>query len=83
MAKIDYIDTEELAAYLLGLDDDYDTETIDEALTEKYEISFDQFHKIVELLIPLCEVAKSPITGVVFRGFADRKEGFWLTRITD
>lgn len=81
--KLKHYDVEELAAHILGLGEDYEYDTIEELLFEKYEVSFESFHKIIETLIPLCEVAKSPITDVIFRGFADREKGFWLTRITD
>jgi peroxiredoxin len=70
---MDYYDIEELAAVVLGFSDDreYSSDIIDEGLDKRFEISFDQFKKIVKALIPFTIPAKSPLTGEMWQGFVN------------
>ena len=42
------------------------------------DIDLDQFYLLIEKLLPLCEHAKSELTGITYRGFG--KDGVWLIR---
>lgn len=44
-------EAEELARLVLGLDDDVDDCEIDDALIDKFNISFEEFHKIASALV--------------------------------
>jgi hypothetical protein len=82
MMKIDWIDAEELAAKLCELGDEYDSDAVEQALFDKYEISFDKFHNLICDLAPMCEVGQSPLTDERFRGFADVASQCWIARVT-
>ena len=78
--KLDWLDSMDLAAHLLNLGKDYEVDDVEQALADKYGISFDAFSEIVEKLVPLCEVAKSPLSDEWYRGFADRENHVWLVK---
>jgi len=79
--KIDWIDAEELAAKLCELGDEYDSDAVEQALAEKYEISFDKFHNLICDLAPMCEVGQSPLSGKKSRGFADIENSCFIARV--
>ena len=47
---------------------------IDEAIFEKYEISFEQYSKIVKDLLPFTPQIQGGITGELFHAFVDVKQ---------
>jgi hypothetical protein len=80
-----YFEVEELAAHILGVTEEYEesndpSEFIEDALYNEYEISFDVFNTIIEKLLPLIEVAKSPWTDEIYAGFADKESSVWLVK---
>jgi len=82
---MDELETLELAAHLLGLDENADDldEQIEDKLHEKYEIDYHNFRVLCSELLPLCDVGQSPITKQMFRGFSIREEkhGRWLAKV--
>ena len=62
------------------LEDDEDLEEGDlERILYNYcDIDLDQFYLLIERLLPLCEHAKSGLTGIPYRGFG--KNGVWLIK---
>ncbi len=79
----DVYEVEELACHLLGLNyDDVDNSDISDALFEKYEISFDQFHNLITALLPLIDVGTSPLSNTRYKGFSkvEGGVGMWLVR---
>lgn len=73
-SNLDYFGTEELAAHICGVYEEYensdlDSSVIEEALYDKFNIGFEEFHKIVEHLTPLIRTSKSELTGNNYRGF--------------
>ena len=82
--RLQWDDVEELAAYLLGLGDDYETDEVESGLYEKYEISPEAFHEIVENLLPLVDLGESPLSGKWYRGFSkpvNEKARAWLLKM--
>jgi len=75
---MDWMDAEELAAHIFGFPDNYDSDKIETALYDKFECSFEQFHKIAEALIPFTVTAKAAISGEEFHGFV--KDGSFIAR---
>jgi hypothetical protein len=71
MSKMDWMDAEELAAKVCGLPDDYDSDGVETAIYEKFDCSFETFHKIAESLMKFTLPAKSALTDKVYRGFVD------------
>lgn len=74
---------EELIAKVCGVDVDEEFENLDETLWDKFEIESHNFERLVNKLLPLCEVGQSPLTGIKSRGFADTKEHCWIMRIEE
>ncbi len=73
--KLSTWDTEELAAYLVGRMDeqhnyDDDQETIDGLLMDKYNIDLDDLHRLVCVLLPMADTAKSGLTNRRYRCFS-------------
>jgi Mn-dependent DtxR family transcriptional regulator len=84
-AKIHMFDVEELACKILGIDYDEidaDTEIIEHELDDQLNIDLDTFYDLMTRLLPLVEVAKSPITEITYKGFVDMKKGIWLLKDT-
>lgn len=79
-ANIFTMDIEQLACFILEIDEDSDYSEIDEALYEKFECTFESFHEIVSYLLPLCDVGESPLTNKVYRGFSDREKQCWIIK---
>ena len=65
------------------LEDNEDLEENDlERILYNYcDIDLDQFYLLIEKLLPLCEHAKSELTGTIYRGFG--KDGIWLINRKD
>jgi len=86
MAKMmDELEALELAAHLLGIDEDADDldEQVEEKIYERYAIEFHNFRVLASELLPLCDMGQSPITKEFFRGFSIREEthGRWLAKV--
>ena len=64
----------------MGMEDDEDLENneLDDILYNECDINLEQLELLIERLLPLCEHAKSDLTGTVYRGFG--KDGIWLIR---
>lgn len=76
--KMHWTEAEELAGAMLGLDDETDSDTIEQALADKFEISFDAFHKIAEALLPFTVPAQAALSGEAFHGFV--KDGAFIVK---
>lgn len=77
-------EVEELAAYLLGLDDEYEDWEIERKLLCEFDMDLDAFRSLVERLLPLCDVGRSSMTGKTYRGFArhkNEKAKVWLLKM--
>ena len=67
--NVDYYDVASLAAVICGLPEDTDCDEAEQSLCDKFEISMESFHMIIEKLIELTPTWQSPLTGTVFHGF--------------
>jgi hypothetical protein len=79
--RISILDIEELACEMVGLDYDKidaDTEVIEEAFIEKYEIDLSQFVSLMNDLTPRIAVSKSELTDEVYKGFINNNKDMWL-----
>lgn len=77
--SIGWMGAEELAAVVCGLDEDnYDSGQVEDALYEKFDCSFETFHKIAEALVPLTIPATAALSGQSFRGFV--KNGSFIVK---
>ena len=74
------IDSAQVAHTLLDLKDGGQDGEFDKALDEKYGITFDNFHKLVSDLAPLCHEFWTKEKGFI-RGFAGTNG--WLAKISD
>jgi len=72
---------EELAAKLLGIEFDKNWDQIDSMLLEQYGINLDNFENLVELLLPMIEIASSPLTQTTYKGFLDTDTMTWLMKV--
>ena len=74
-----WIDAEELAVAVLGLDEETaDSEAIEQAVADKFEISMEQFQKVAEALMPFTIPAQAAISGESFNGFV--KDGAFICK---
>lgn len=86
-ANISQVEVLDLAKHILGItDDELDDELDDEEYVEyklqsKWLVSLDDFHEIISRLIPLIDYGESPLTGTIYKGFADVEEKRWLCRM--
>lgn len=60
----------DLLIHILGLHEDADDDEIEQALCDKWEISSETAFELINVLLPLCDVGQSPITGEYFKGFS-------------
>ena len=84
MRKLNYIDIEELACEIIGLDYDEidaDTTIIDEALIDKYGLDIEQFTELINDLIHRIAISESPISNEKYKGFLNNDKNMWLTKI--
>ena len=79
--KLDWTDAEALAAEMLNLGDDYDSDSVEQALYDNFDISFEQFHEIAEMLIKFTPVQVSPLTDKKYRGFVDAIGTYWIAKV--
>lgn len=74
---------EDLIATICKVDVDAEWDNLEEILWDEFEIDLGNFERLVNKLLPLCEVGQSPLTGIKSRGFADTKEQCWIMRIEE
>lgn len=76
MKKENRIDIEEVACVILDLDyEDYEesndcTEQIENILIDEMNIDLETLEQIISKLLPTIDVGKSPLTGIVYKGFS-------------
>ncbi len=73
-----FLDLEELMLFLLGKDDYEDEDDLYQAFEAKYNMTPDAAFNLVKDLLPLCRVAKSPLTQTLYQGFATNES--WLIK---
>lgn len=78
--SIDYFDVEELLSAIYGITDEQrnDGFDFDELLYEKFEIGFDEFMKVIGILLPLTPLVESALTGKKYHAFI--KDGLALVK---
>lgn len=82
-ANVHLFEIEEFACKLVGLgydEIDADTEIIEEHLYEKFGIELGNFGELISILLPMINVGESPLTGKIFKGFADFENECWLIK---
>ncbi len=77
---MNYFDIEELLSAMYGITDEQRSEDFDfdELCYEKFEIGFDEFMKIISVLLPLTPVVESALTGKKYHAFI--KDGLALVK---
>ncbi len=70
--KLDFHDIEDLARLICGIDEDDENADVDEALFEKFEVSFDSFAKLIEKLIDHTPEAAATLSNKIYTGFVNR-----------
>lgn len=81
--ELSRIEVEELACVITGLnydDIDGDEVIIEEKLYNEFNLDLDMFHDLILKLTPLIMVAKSPLTEIVYKGFANIEEKRWILK---
>ena len=81
----DWDEVIELACEITGTDIETvygNFDVIEDALYEKLNIDFDSFHEIINRLLPLIDVGKSPLSGKFFKGFSKIEDGrgCWIVK---
>jgi len=82
---IDFLYAQQLACHILDIDEentndeDFD-ELVENLLYERFGVhDMESFTKLLGALVPLIEIAESPLTHTLFKGFAH--QGCWLLKI--
>lgn len=79
--KLDMIDIEEIAAFIVGKSDDYeDTSELEDLLIDKYNIDLDNFSELMGKIWPLLGLGISPLTGSVYIGLSDNLNNAWIAK---
>jgi len=74
--KIDYMDAQEIADSITGVEnDDLDLAITEDAIYEKFNCSFEAFHQIVEAIFEKMDFGLSPLTQEAYVGIAG--DGMW------
>lgn len=74
-------DAQGVARLILGLDATANNEVIDQHLCDNFNTDIEVFEDIINRLLPLIDVGKSPLTGEVYKGFSNIENKEWLARI--
>lgn len=77
---LDSFDAEELAAAMCGLEDYEDTDDVEKALYQKFEIDLDNFTELVRFIFAGMSIGVSPLTESIFIGVSDDKKQMWLAK---
>lgn len=77
--KLDWMDAEEIAASICKIKSE-ETEEIETALYEKYEVSAEQYHNIISDLFDRIDFGISPLTDEAFVGFSNEEKNCWLAK---
>lgn len=77
---MNYFDIEELLSAMYGITDEQRNEDFDfdELCYEKFEIGFEEFMKIISVLLPLTPIVESALTGQKYHAFI--KDGLALVK---
>ncbi len=83
--RVNSLDVEMLMASMLGKleeyeDDEIEMGAIEEEFIEKFEVDQEQFHKIVEHLMPYTVLSKSELSETLRIGFVDHANGVYLAK---
>lgn len=82
--RLDMYEVEELVAAMCGVDDVTNeflkSDAVEEFLYDRYEISTEQFDKIIGDIIPLCRSAKMAISGGTQCGLIDPNNPWFVVR---
>lgn len=79
VVKLNFGDVEELVCHILEYDhEETDCHFLDSELFDKWDIGIDTFKEILEKLLPLIDVGKSPLTLKRYKGFSDQKGNFFV-----
>lgn len=77
--SISFTDIVILAEYICDVPDGLTDQEIEETLIDKFGYDLEGFSKIVEVLAPMANKAKSPLTKTLYQGF--EVKGHWLLKI--
>lgn len=75
---LDIFDVENLVCHMLGVN--YDDVVVGTLFYEKYEVELEYFIDILTDLVKFTPIWKSPLTGELYQGFVDLKEGVVLIK---
>ena len=78
-----YWGVEELMAAMLNKTEQYENDEIEDLEDEFYQefdVDSEQFHKIVEHLLPYSHISKSPLTDKILIGFADHNNNTYIIK---
>lgn len=76
-----HADAWKVACHLCGQLDDCDDNTLRLALYDRFNVSFEDFSRLIAALLPLCNTGASPVNGDTYQGFSYRR--MWLAKIQD
>jgi hypothetical protein len=75
---MDWIEADELAIAVLGLDEDADSDVVEQEMADRFEISMESFRSIAEALLKLTPPSTAAVTGTKYHGFV--KDGVFVVK---
>lgn len=82
--KINPIDLEEVMVYLVEKRDEYENDNnfdIHQEFYEKFEVTSEQFEKLLSLLIPMIDIGVSPLSNKRYLMLADKENDTALLKV--
>ncbi|HAT7566299.1 hypothetical protein I5398_17330 [Citrobacter freundii] len=81
--KQDYFSYEELLMGIFNISDElYETTDFDELTMEHFDVSFEQFANVVDVLLPFAAVVRSPLSGKNYHAFLKDGIAFIKTEVS-
>ena len=83
--RVHHFDIQDLMATMLGKYKEYENEEIDDKeledqFYEEFDVNFEQFHKLVEHLMPYTVINDSPLTRIKRIGFVNHEDGIYIAK---
>jgi adenosine deaminase len=83
---VHYFDTQDLMATMLGKYKEYDNGEIEDRelenqFYEEFDVNFEQFHKLVEHLVPHTVITDSPLTRIKRVGFVNHEAELYIVKV--
>lgn len=81
--RVSPFDIEELMAKMIGKQEEYEKDEIENLegeFYEKFDIDSEQFHYLIEHLLPYSVLSRSELSDKLRIGFVDHSQGYYIVK---